>query len=56
MSLLEWTGVAIVVAVALVMLVPLLLNGRIDAGEARFDKDGNIIPDSKSADKETNDE
>lgn len=37
MSLLEWTGVAIVVAVGVVMLVPLLLNGRIDAGEARFD-------------------
>jgi hypothetical protein len=49
-SLLEWTGIAIVVAVGLVMVVPMLLKGRIDAGEARFDKDGKMISDKEKRD------
>jgi len=44
-SLLEWTGIAIVVGVGLAMAVPLLLNGRIDAGEARFGPDGKPLDD-----------
>lgn len=51
MSLLELTGIAIVVAVGLVMAIPAILKGRIDAGEARFGPDGKVI-----SDKETNDE
>ncbi|MEE4199811.1 glutamyl-tRNA amidotransferase [Erythrobacter sp.] len=47
MSLLEWTGVAIAIAVMLVMAIPLLLKGRIDAGEARFDSDGRALSDGE---------